>query len=96
MNSIEFKALAKDGDFTRVIISRNRDARITVSAILICDEESQGLTAYNYLRDGSGNIAKFDNADEAVEVIRASGYKGQICVAGLSEKAGKAERTLWG
>ena len=65
---------------------------MTVSAVLICDDESQGLTAYNYLKDGTGNIAKFDCAGEAEEAIRACGYKGQICFAGLDGKIGKARK----
>ncbi|MGH8105806.1 MAG: hypothetical protein ACREO1_15350 [Arenimonas sp.] len=86
MNSTEFNELAKDGDLTRVTISCYRDSYMTVSATLLCDNESQGLTAFNYLRDITGHILKFDHLNEAEKMIRTCGYNGRITLLGTSEK----------
>ena len=86
MNSIEFKALAKGNDLTRVMISSNRNSGITVSAILICDNDSQPLTAYNSLSDDEGHLVKFENIYEAEKAIRSLGYKGVISASGSDVK----------
>ena len=78
VTNIEFMALARDGDFTRVMISRNQNSCMTVSAVLICDNEAFGLTAYNHLRDSTGNILEFKDVMAAEKTIRACGYSGQI------------------
>lgn len=86
MNSSEFAALVDDGDLTRVMISRYRDSYMAISAILRCDDESKGLTAYNFLRDINGQLLKFDNVHDAEKVIRDCGYQGPISIRGTSEK----------
>ncbi len=87
MNSTEFNALAHDNDFTKVMITRYRDSYMTVSAVLLCDIESQGLTAFNSLRDDTGQIIKFDVVGEAEKMIRNCGYKGRITMLGSGGKA---------
>lgn len=94
MDSLQFKALAKDNDFTRVVISRNRDSHVIVSAILICDNEPQGFTAYNYLRDSEGRIVKFECPGEAENTIRKFGYKGPITLPASGEKVPKPAEVL--
>lgn len=86
MNITEFKALVDDGDLTRVVISHYRDSYMAVSAILRCDNESKGLTAYNFLRDGDGQLLKFDNIHDVEKVIRDYGYQGPISIRGATEK----------
>lgn len=91
MNTFEFSALAKDDDLTKVVITCYRDSYTTVSAVLRCDIESQGLTAYNSLRDSRGYIMQFDLIDEAEKMIRHCGYTGRITMLGSGEKAAKSQ-----
>lgn len=86
MNTSEFKSLARSGDFKKVMVTCQLDSRMVVSAQLRCEDESDDLSSYNYLRDDQGEVVNFDSADEALTLIHMFGYKGEITVIDACEK----------
>lgn len=77
MDTTEFKELAKGKDLLKVVATFFQDSQVIVSAYLVCDQPNQ-LTPYNFLRDGKGEIIKFDSTQQAVTAIRMFGYRDEI------------------